>query len=386
LQIMVRTLRHLMVLAVVVAGVGYVAGPALSTRPYVPEAVDFEQTLPPLARVSTEHAHGKALYRSGAIQAPERFDLAGVAGEMRPLEMRARLDDGEWTKWTESEDGNPVYFGGADQLQIRAHGWRPSGRLHYVNVSGTTSPAQSLLTKVREAVNSGFISAANLVSPAAEAAPVRPRIITRAAWGANRPSGGCRPRAKPSYGAVEAGVIHHTVSAVDYTEAEAPGIVLGICRYHRNGNGWNDIGYQALVDKYGNLYAGRAGGMKQPVVGAQAQGFNAQTTAIASIGTHTKLPLTPEAYGSVVDYLAWRLAAAGLQAVGRTTLVSAGGELSRYPKGRRVRLPHIFGHGTVGITACPGEALKAEIPQIIRQVQAKIVASGGPAPSGGVGH
>jgi hypothetical protein len=389
LQIVVRTLRHLVVLGFVVVGVGYVAGPALSTRPYMPEAVDFEQKLPPVARVSAERGHGRALYRSGAIDAPARFDLAGIASELRPVEMRARLGDGEWTEWTEAEGGDPVYFGGADQLQIRTSGWRPSGTLHYVNVSGPTSPAQSLLTKAREAINAGFISAADLVSPAAEAAPIRPRIVSRAAWGANRAKGGCRPRGKPAYGEVKAAVVHHTVSAVDYTEAEAPAIVLGICRYHRNGNGWNDIGYQALVDRYGNLYMGRAGGIKQPVVGAQAQGFNAQTTAIASIGTHTKLPLMPDAHASMVDYLAWRLAVAGLQAYGKTTLTSAGGELSRYPKGRRVRLPRIFGHGTVGITACPGAALKAEIPQLIREVQQKIADSGGPVPtdpSGGVGR
>ena len=93
--------------------------------------------------------------------------------------------------------------------------------------------------------------------------------------------------------------------------------MLGICRYHRNANGWNDIGYQALVDRFGNLYQGAPAGIARPVVGAQAQGFNAQTTAIASIGTHTKVADQPAAKASIVDYLAWRLSAAGLTAIGQ---------------------------------------------------------------------
>ena len=371
-----RTVRHIGVLAIVAVGVGYVAGPALSTRHYMPGAVDFEQPLPAFARVSANGA-GRPLFRTAALEAPKRFDLAGIAGEARPVEMRARLDDGDWTKWTESEDQNPVYFGGADQIQVRARGWRPSGTLHYVNVSGTTTEAQSLLTRAREAINAGLISAANLIEPAAEATPVRPPMVSRAEWGADLAKGGCQPRERPSYGTVKAAVVHHTVSAVDYTPAEAPQIVLGICRYHRNANGWNDIGYQALIDRFGTVYVGRAGGIRKAVIGAQAQGFNAQTTAVASIGTHTKLPLSTVAYNSFVDYLAWRLTAAGIGASGKTTLISAGGELSRYPKGRRVKLNRVFGHGTVGLTACPGLALNAEIPQMRHDVQAKIDANGG---------
>ena len=101
--------------------------------------------------------------------------------------------------------------------------------------------------------------------------------------------------------------MHHTVSLNDYSPEEAPAIVLAICRYHRNSNGWNDIGYQALVDKYGVLYEGRAGGLDQAVIGAHAQGYNAETTGIASIGDNTSAEATPETMAALARYIRWKL-------------------------------------------------------------------------------
>ncbi len=299
---------------------------------------------------------------------------------MRPLEFRVRDSGGEWSGWVETEDGNPVYVGGADELQLRARGWRPTGTLHYVNVSGTTTALGGLLSGARSAINSAFISVSGALEPQADALAPRPQIVPRSEWGASKSEGGCKPRTGPVMGEVKAGVVHHTVTANDYTPKEAPGIVLGICRYHRNANGWNDIGYQALVDRFGTLYAGRAGGMKKPIVGAQAQGFNAQTTAIAAIGTHTKLGISPETEKAIVDYLAWKLSIHGISAAGSTTLVSAGGELSRYRKGRHVRLKKVIGHGTIGLTACPGDGLERQVPEIRRMVAERIEQFGGPEP------
>ena len=77
-------------------------------------------------RASAAHpGEGPVLYRSGVIDAPARFDLAGIGGELRPLEFRARTDGGEWSDWVETANGDPVYFGGADQLQVRSRGCAP---------------------------------------------------------------------------------------------------------------------------------------------------------------------------------------------------------------------------------------------------------------------
>ena len=371
-------LRYLLATAAAL-GCVYVAAPALSSQRYMPGGVDFSQ---PLSGVSELQGKRATHYVSAKLDAPAHFDLAGVAGERRAYDMRARSDGGEWSEWVGTEDGNPIYFGGADELQVRARGFRPHGTVHYVNVSGTSTPAEGLLTKAREAINSAFISATAVVgADEAEALPTRPAMVSRAEWGATLAKGGCKPRTGPVSGTVKAAVIHHTATSNTYTAAEAPSIVLGICRYHRNANGWNDIGYNALVDRFGTLYAGRAGGLRKAIVGAHAQGFNSQTTSIASIGDHTAVGITPAAKTSIVAYLAWKMSVHGLNAIGKTTLTSAGGELSRYPAGRKVRLNKVIGHRDVGLTACPGDDAYLEIPSIRRMVEARIEEFGGPAPT-----
>ena len=374
---MARRLRRFALLATVLAATVYVAAPALSSQPYMPAAVDFEQELPSLARVASPHSRaadghpgeGAVSHRSGVISAPERFDLVGLARELRPLELRARDEGGGWSDWIETANGDPVYFGGADELQMRTRGWRPEGTLHYVNVAGTTSTASSLLSSARQSIYVAFVSVSGLIGGEAAAATGKPDVIRRSEWGANAKNGGCKPRATPEYGKVKAAAVHHTVSATRYSEAEAPGIVLAICRFHRNGNGWNDIGYNALTDRFGNVYEGRAGGLGKPVVGAHAQGFNAQTSGIASISDHSKVAITRPALNSIADFIAWKLAKHKVPARGKTTLISAGGEASRYPKGRKVRLPHIIGHRDVGLTSCPGDLLVAKLPKLRRKVK-----------------
>ncbi len=368
-------------LAVTLA-LAWVAAPALSLRPYMPAAKDFETSLPEAKRMGPGAAKAALLdaraegvtparWTSPQIDAPHPFDLVGVAREMRRVELRVRDEDGEWSEWVEQEDGTPVYAGGADAVQVRA-AFRLRGQLHFVNVSGTAAGlGERLLNSARSGINSAFIAVAS--TPVAQAIAPKPKVMSRAGWGADLASGGCRPRGPAELGTVSAGVIHHTVNANDYSKAEAPGIVLGICRFHVNGNGWNDIGYNALVDRWGRLYEGRAGGLKQPIVGAQAQGFNAQTTSIASIGDHTSQKITKKARNSIIRFLAWKLKVnRATPATGNVALTSAGGAQSRYAAGTVVTVPRVIGHGTLGLTECPGATLTPQVASIRAAVQKRV--------------
>ena len=81
----------------------------------------------------------------------------------------------------------------------------------------------------------------------------------------------------------------------------------GIELYHVKANGWNDIGYNFLVDRYGQVFEGRRGGMQRNVIGAHAEGFNTGSVGIAVIGTYSGKAPTREAESALGALLAWRL-------------------------------------------------------------------------------
>src|SRR4029077_13309118 len=98
-----------------------------------------------------------------------------------------------------------------------------------------------------------------------------PAIVSRSGWHANEEIVRAAPRFAP---AVRLAVVHHTAGAHSDTPAQAAAIVRGIEVYHVQGNGWNDIGYNFLVDRFGTVYEGRGGGITRNVIGAHSLGFN----------------------------------------------------------------------------------------------------------------
>src|SRR3712207_7699803 len=65
---------------------------------------------------------------------------------------------------------------------------------------------------------------------------------------------------------------------------EVPSILRGIYAYHTKSRGWSDIGYNFLVDRFGQIWEGRYGGVNRAVVGAHTLGYNERSFAMSAIG------------------------------------------------------------------------------------------------------
>ncbi|PFG32529.1 N-acetylmuramoyl-L-alanine amidase [Sanguibacter antarcticus] len=205
----------------------------------------------------------------------------------------------------------------------------------------------------------------NLVLPAATMA--QPAIVTRAQWGAPAPvcSGG--------YGSSTlAAAVHHTASSNSYTAAQVPGLLRGIAEYHTRpeasgGRGWCDVGYNFLVDKFGTIYEGRAGGIDQPVLGIHTGGFNSRVIGVSAIGNYQDASVSAAMAEAISQVIAWKFAQHRIMANTSVTLVSGGGA-SKYPEGTSVTFSTIFGHRDAQLTSCPGQYLYALLGDIRNRV------------------
>jgi N-acetylmuramoyl-L-alanine amidase-like protein len=195
----------------------------------------------------------------------------------------------------------------------------------------------------------------------ATAATAQPAIVSRAGWGADESLRGHDPEYSDT---VKAAFVHHTVQSNSYSPSESAALVRADYLYHVRGRGWNDIGYNFLVDRYGRVFEGRAGGITRAVLGAHAGGFNTDTTGVALLGTFSSRRPTAPMLGGLQRLLAWKLDLTHVDPRGLTVLTSAGGANTRFPAGRRVVANTILGHRSTSYTDCPGSPTIALLPSI----------------------
>ena len=297
-----------------------------------------------------------------ASAAPLAFDLVGLhwQGPGR-VAFRTRTLAGRWSAWRpaapEAEDGpdrrarersrrgwrvgNPYWTGASDAIEYRTRGTVRRLRAYFVRSLAVAVPPRTL------------------------AVAASPPVIRRPAWRASE-----RIRRKlPDYArTLRVALVHHTAGSNRYSAAQSAAIVRAIQLYHVRGNGWDDIGYNFLVDKYGQVFEGRFGGITRNVIGAHAQGFNAGSVGVALIGNYDGTGITPAARASLAALLAWRLDLAHIDPLTASSFISNGNP--RYPRGIPVFLGAISGHRDTGFTACPGDVLYRQLPAVTRAVSA----------------
>jgi flagellar hook assembly protein FlgD len=314
-----------------------------------------------------------------ARAAPLRFDMVGLHWRgSGTVWFRTRFSAGIWSGWRiaapEAED---LPNRGTAEASARP-GWK-LGNAYW------TGPSRDIQYRF-----SGPVTRLRtfFIWSEPDAAPVRivaradqPAIIRRSQWGADESI----VRAAPYYAdRLRFAVVHHTAGTNSYTKAQSAAIVRGIERYHVLANGWNDIGYNFLVDKYGQVFEGRRGGIDKNVVGAHAQGFNTGSTGVAVLGTYTSARISTAARAALVRILAWRLDVAHVDPLSKLTWKSGGNP--EFPAGTAVNLRAVSGHRDTGPTSCPGGALYAQLPGIASAIAGRgLPKLYNPEVSGGLG-
>jgi hypothetical protein len=303
-----------------------------------------------------------------------------AAGDLAP-QVRTR-EGGTWSGWSELEVSETApdagsadaahatragtdsfWIGEADAVQLAfratAEGGPDDMELTLVG-SELVEPAAA---GVQGAVAEGDAFVRSAVHREDAAASVRtvasqPAVISRAQWGARGQI--CAPDVARS---LVGAVVHHTAGSNAYgSVAAAMQQIRNDQAYHIDGRGWCDLGYNFIVDKWGNIYEGRANSLSQPVIGVHAGGFNTGTVGVAMLGTYSSAPsaATQQAVGAIIG---WRLGAYGLDPQGWMSYATGMGENSRY-QNTTVSLPRVFGHRDVSYTACPGDGGQAALQNI----------------------
>lgn len=312
----------------------------------------------PQARPSV--VDGRTVVAALAPQATSRFSMAGVtwaASSTAPtVQVRTQALDGTWSSWStlpkeslvaegsKRQGTAPAYTGDAQGIEVRV-----------LVDAGATAPGDlqlSLIDPGRLATDAAPEETRPAANGRAVTQAAQPSVVSRAAWGADeslksQSGASCMT---PKYDrTIKAVVVHHTEGSNDYTADRSASIVRGIYAYHVTGNGWCDIGYNFLIDRYGKIFEGRAGGITRPVHGAHAFDWNTDTMGISVMGSFSAQLPPAAALDSAVRLTAWRLAAYYREPFGRLTI-------GRYTS------DVISGHRQVSDTDCPGDAFFNYLP------------------------
>jgi len=252
-----------------------------------------------------------------------------------------------------------LWIGDSDGIQIHVAGGRPKD-LTLVLLHPSRERSDTLIEPD---------ASSRTTSTQARATPTvpRPTIVSRRTWGADESLRDGSPRYNETIKQVH---VHHTVSTNTYAKGDVAGLIRGMYRYHTHNLGWSDIGYNFLVDRFGRIWEGRAGGPAKAVRGAHTLGFNDTSTGVSVIGNFELVKPGRAIINAIAAVAAWKLDLYGRKADGFVRVTSEGSD--KYSASRVVKLPAIDGHRDTNDTACPGQYLYAVLPTIRKRTQGVI--------------
>lgn len=162
-----------------------------------------------------------------------------------------------------------------------------------------------------------------------------PPILQRSQW-----CGNCGEDPSPVFTDPTHLIVHH--SAGSNSSSDWPAVVRSIWDFHVNGRGWDDVGYNYLIDPEGVIYNGRGEGL----MGAHFCGTNSGTLGVCVLGTYSGVAPTEPSVQRIQDLASWQLC----KWQTNPTTVSLHSSSNR-------NLIHISGHRDGCATECPGQQL-----------------------------
>ena len=210
----------------------------------------------------------------GAVSAGDQFQIRTLTGAT-------------WSQWQSldvDESGGPDPAEAATAAAAATGGTSPyvvTGASKYEVRSLTTDAAVPTAATV-QVVDPGT-SSADSVQPAPGGGRRQPPSPPSTRGPSGAPTRACD--ARPRHTARSWSVSSTTPTAPTRTPpASVPAMIRGIYAYHVQTLGWDDIGYNFLVDRFGRTWEGRYGGMDKAVVGAQTLNYNSVSMGVSAIG------------------------------------------------------------------------------------------------------
>lgn len=322
-------------------------------------------------------------------------------GTRLTFELRASPDGAGWSPWLEAHlerlpDETPTreYFAGllftgpARAVQYRATFTTAGGqspRLQRVTATVIDAPT---------AFGAANVGAASPTVTVTDADCGRALAVTaREQWGADehlRFAGGQKLWPEMFVPAAKL-VVHHTATRNSYASpAEAMAEIRAVYHYHAVTQAWGDIGYHALIDRFGNVYEGRHGRGEGPataatpsrevlskdVVAGHALHHNYGSVGVALLGDATQpdwpmLGAGGPMWDALVRYGVFEAGRHFIRLVSPDGTTAAGAFL-RSDDLWAENLANVSGHRETFNTVCPGDRVMALLPALRSAIQADL--------------